>query len=354
MRQSITAARVAETISLDLGDRRTNSCHLGADGTRLQEGDVPTNATSLKRLLVGVSPCRVVMEACGHVHWVAAMAGEAGHEVIVANPREVRLISQSGRKNDRNDSRVLAQLGRVDPGLLRPVKLRSEDCLASRALLYARDQLVRTRTRLVNLVRGQVKSAGGRIQPCSAATFHRRAASQIPESLADVCGPILSALEQLAEQIRVFARRVEALSSTRHPETAVLRQVQGVGPLLALAYVATIEDHQRFSSSRTVGNYVGLTPRQYASGSKSPQLRISKQGDRMLRRLLVSAASYILGPFGQDSDLRRYGERIAGGGSQRDRARARIAVARKLACLLHHLWRTGCVWEPLYTASERD
>lgn len=350
MRQSIPAPGVAETLGLDLGDRRSSYCHLDADGVRLQEGEVPTQAMALTRLLDVVGPCRVVMEACGHVHWVAALARQAGHEVIVANPREVRLISHSGRKNDRNDARVLAQLGRVDPALLHPVVLRSEACRASRALLHARDQLVRTRTRLVNLVRGQVKSTGERLRPCSTAAFARRAASQIPECLADVCGPVLSVLDTLAEQIRVLDRRIEDLSSTRHPEAAVLRQVQGVGPVLALAYVATIEDPQRFGSSRTIGNYVGLTPRQASSGSRSPDLRISKQGDRMLRRLLVNAASYILGPFGQDSDLRRYGERIARGGSQRDRARARIAVARKLACLLHHLWRTGCVWEPLHAA----
>ena len=156
--------------------------------------------------------------------------------------------------------------------------------------------------------------------------------------------------DQAPGQRGVLDRRVEQMSSEQHPETAILRQVQVVGPNLALAYVATLEDPERFASSRTVGNYVGLAPGQYASGAKTPQLRISKRGDRLLRRLLVNSASYILGPFGQDSDLRRYGERIAWGGSQRDRARARIAVARKLACVLHHLWRTGSVWEPLHAS----
>lgn len=310
-----------------------------------------TEAEALERLLGRRAPCRVVLEASGHVHGIAAVGRRAGHEVIVANPRELRLISRSGRKTDLEDARVLARLGRVDPGLLRPVTLRSGACRASRALLHARDQLVRTRTRLVNLVRGQVKSAGSRISACSAASFHKSAGDQVPEDLREVCAPTLAVLATIAEQLRVMDRRIKEVSATVHPETAVLRQVHGVGPILALAYVATIEDPDRFSSSRTLGNYVGLTPRQYASGASAPQLRISKQGDRFLRRLLVNAASYILGPFGQDCDLRRYGERIARGGSQRDRARARIAVARKLACLLHHLWRTGSVWEPLYKAS---
>jgi transposase len=348
MKQPITTLQPVETVGLDLGDRRTNFCHLRANGQRVDEGVVATSRVGLTKFLDGLPRSRVVVEACGHVHWVAEVVARTGHEVIVANPREVRLISQSGRKNDRNDARMLAQLGRVDPELLRPVKLRSEEFRVSRSLLHARDHLVRTRTKLVNLVRGQVKSFGGRVPGGSAASFHKRAAEHVPTSLREVCAPVLAVLEQLAEQIRVFDRRIEQVSDERHPQTAVLRQVQGVGPILALAYVATIEDPGRFTSSRTVGNYVGLAPGQYASGAKTPQLRISKRGDRLLRRLLVNAASYILGPFGQDSDLRRFGERIARGGSQRDRARARIAVARKLACLLHHLWRTGSVWTPLH------
>lgn len=350
MQHSTSVPQPVETLGLDLGDRRSSFCHLSAAGTQLEEGEVPTSRTGLSKLFADVAACRVVMEASGHVHWVAELAEQSGHEVIVANPREVRLISQSSRKSDRNDARILAQLGRVDPSLLRPVQRRGQACRVSRSLLRARDQLVRTRTQLVNLVRGQVKSMGGRVGACSAASFHKHAAAQIPASLTEVCAPVLAVLEQLAVQIRVFDRRIEQVSREHHPGTAVLRQVQGVGPTLALAFVATIEDPDRFSSPRTVGSYLGLTPRQYASGSRSPELRISKQGDGLLRRLLVNAASYILGPFGQDSDLRRYGERIARGGSQRDRARARIAVARKLACLLHHLWRTGSVWQPLYRA----
>jgi transposase len=339
---------LTQTLGLDLGDRRSSLCLISAEGEVLEEGQVPTTEGALTGLFDRLESCRVVIEACGHVHWIAKLADERGHEVIVANPRELRLISKSGRKNDRNDARTLARLGRVDPGLLRPIKLRGEASRATRALLHARDQLVRTRTKLVTFTRGQVKSFGGRIPSCSAESFHKRASAHVPELLREVIGPVLEVLAQIEARIRIFDKEIERLSQERHPETNVLRQVRGVGPVLALAYAATIEDPGRFSSSRTVGNYVGLAPRLYDSGAKTPELRISKCGDRHLRRLLVNAASYILGPFGGDSDLRRYGERIARCGSQRDKARARIAVARKLACLLHHLWRTGSVWDPHY------
>jgi transposase len=334
------------TLGLDLGDRRSSLCLIGAGGEILEEDQVATTKGALGNLFERMEPCQVVLEACGHVHWIARIAESKGHEIIVANPRELRLISQSGRKNDRNDARTLARLGRVDPELLRPIKLRGDACRASRALLHARDQLVRTRTKLVTFTRGQVKSFGGRIPSCSATSFHKSAAAHVPEPLTDSIGPVLEVLAQLDAQIRNLDAQIQGVSEERHPETAILRQVRGVGPVLALAYVSTIEDPARFSSSRSVGSYVGLAPGLYDSGAKTPQLRISKRGDRFLRRMLVNAATYILGPFGGDSDLRRFGERIARGGSQRDKARARIAVARKLACQLHHLWRTGSVWEP--------
>lgn len=346
MKHCTTMPALTQTLGLDLGDRRTNLCLISAGGEILKEDQISTTKDALGSLFQRLEPCRVVLEACGHVHWIAKLARAAGHEVVVANPRELRLISHSGRKNDRNDARTLARLGRVDPELLRPVKLRGDACRASRALLHTRDQIVRTRSKLVSFTRGQVKCFGGRIPSCSAAVFHKRAGAHVPELLREVIEPVLEILAQLEVRILALDKQVQRVSEERHPETAVLRQIKGVGPVLALAYVATIEDPGRFCSSRTVGNYVGLAPGLYDSGAKTPQLRISKRGDPLLRRLLVNAATYILGPFGRDCDLRRFGERIARGGSQRDKAHARVAVARKLACLLHHLWRTGSVWEP--------
>lgn len=350
MKNPSSMACTHQTLGIDLGDRKSSFCRISGEGEILEEAQVSTTKGALEGLFGRIDRCRIILEACGHVHWVAKLAESAGHEVVVANPRELRVISQSARKNDRNDARTLARLGRVDPELLRPVKLRGDSCRESRALLHTRDMLVRTRTKLVTFLRGQVKCFGGRIPACSAAAFHKKAGKHVPAPAREFAEPVLEMLAELEIRIRALDRQVEAASKKRHPETAVLRQVRGVGPVLALAFVATIEDPHRFSCSRTVGNYLGLTPRQYSSGSKTPQLRISKRGDALVRRLLVNAATYILGPFGGDSDLKRFGEHIARGGSQRDRARARVAVARKLACLLHHLWLTGSAWSPTYAS----
>ena len=134
----------------------------------------------------------------------------------------------------------------------------------------------------------------------------------------------------------------------RYPETQWLLQVQGVGPVTALAYVLTLEEPTRFEKSRTVGAFLGLTPRRDQSGQSDKQLPITKAGNTYLRQLLVNCAHYIMGPFAQDSDLRRYGERIASRGGKNAKKRAVVAVARKLAVLLHRLWQDQSTYQPLY------
>ena len=152
----------------------------------------------------------------------------------------------------------------------------------------------------------------------------------------------------MTERIRDYEQQLETISKEHYPETELLRQVEGIGPLTALTFVLTLEDPYRFEKSRSVGAYLGLVPATDQSGDRDPQKRISKEGDEMLRRLLVSSAHYILGPFGGDSDLRHHAEKIASRGAKNAKKRAVVAVARKLSVLLHRLWVTGELYEPLY------
>jgi transposase len=266
---------------------------------------------------------------------------------LVANARKLRLIYSNKRKTDEIDAENLARLARVDPKLLYPLKHRGEDSQAHMALIRSRQALVGCRTQLVNHVRGAVKSFGGRLPKGPAVSFHNKAAEHIPEALWPALGPILETIASLTERIRDYERQLETLSKERYPETDLLRQVEGVGTLTALTFVLTLEDPYRFEKSRSVGAYLGLVPARDQSGDRDPQRRISKEGDEMLRRLLVSSAHYILGPFGSDSDLRRHGEKIASRGGKNAKKRAVVAVARKLAVLLHSLWISAEVYEPL-------
>jgi transposase len=272
----------------------------------------------------------------------------------VANARKLRLIYSNKRKTDEVDAENLARLARVDPKLLYPLKHRGEVSQAHLAIIRSRQALVDCRTQLVNHVRGAVKSFGARLPKCPARSFHNRAPEHIPEALLPALEPIVEQIGSLTERIRQYDRKLETASKEHYPETQLLRQVEGIGPLTALTFVLTVEDPYRFEKSRSVGAYLGLVPATERSGERDPQKRISKEGDEMLRKLLVGSAHYILGPFGSDSDLRRHGERIATHGGKNAKKRAAVAVARKLCVLLHRLWVTGEAYDPLFDAHRRQ
>jgi transposase len=317
-------------------------------GEVIEEGRVRTTPEALRRRFFSEQrPLRIAIEAGTHSPWVSRVLEECGHEVLVANPRKVRLIYSNKRKTDEIDAENLARLARVDPKLLYPLKHRGEDSQAHLAIIRSREALVNARTQLVNHVRGTVKSFGARLPKCPAVSFHKKVVEHIPEALWPAVEPILETIGSLTERIREYDRQLEMVCQEHYPETKLLRQVEGVGVLTALTFVLTLEDPYRFEKSRTVGAYLGLVPARDQSGDRDPQRRISKEGDEMLRKLLVGSAHYILGPFGQDSDLRRHGLKIAQRGGKRAKKRAVVAVARKLSVLVHSLWISAEVYEPL-------
>jgi transposase len=282
---------------------------------------------------------------------VSRLLSELGHEVIVAHARNVRLIGESRRKDDRMDARTLARLARIDPQLLSPVKHRSAKAQADLTVIRARASLVRARTSLVNAARGLTKSYGQRLRGCNPRNLDVEKAQALSPELQAALGPLLQALESLSERIAEYNQRIEAIAKQSYPQTALLKQVKGVGTLIALTYLLTLEDPHRFRKSRDAGCYVGLQPARRNSGQSEPQMHISKEGDPYLRTLLVQGAHHILGPFGADSDLRRWGLKLAERGGKSGKKRAIIATARKLAVLLHRLWVSGEVYEPFHNGS---
>jgi transposase len=293
-----------------------------------------------------------VLEVGPHSPWLSRLLKAQGHEVVVANPRRVRLIAEAERKSDRIDAETLSRLGRMDPKLLRPIEHRGEEAQRHLALLRAREGLVRSRTKLIQCARGLAKAFGARLPPSSSPSFARRVRERGLEGLFPGLGALLQQCDALTVSIRELDREVERLGRERYPETQLLRQVPSVGPITSLAYVLTVEDPSRFAKSRAAGAYLGLVPRQRDSGDTRPELPITKRGDEFLRRLLIEAAHYTLGPFGPDSELRRFGLRLLGQGGKRAKKRAVVAVARKLAVLLHRLWVTGEVYHPFTRAGE--
>ena len=335
------------TIGLDLGDRSSSYCVLDEAGEILLEQKLPTTPEAMKQTFGRMLRSRIAMETGTHSPWVSRVLTELGHEVIVAHAQKVRLIVKSRRKDDRLDARTLARLARIDPELLTPVQHRSAQAQLHLAEIRARAGLVSARTALVNAARGLVKSYGERLRKCGTQQFRREITGGLSPGLRGALEPLLREVESLNERIQEYDRRIEKMAKETYPETALLKQVKGVGDLIALAYVLTLEDPHRFRKSRDAGCFVGLQPGRRNSGESEPQMHISKEGDEYLRTLLVQGAHYILGPFGEDSDLRRWGKKLATRGGKNAKKRAVVAVARKLAVLLHRLWVSGEVYEPL-------
>jgi transposase len=322
-------------------------------GECLREATIGTTVASMTQYFEHRPRCRVVLEVGTHSPWVSRLLEQLGHEAIVANPSAMFARAPRRRRNDRLDARFLARQGRADVELVYPMTHRSAEAQRDLEYLRARDQLVSVRTKLINHVRGTVKSVGRRLPKCSAEAFAKRAAGELPPELAPALTPLLEVIADLTRRIGAAERQVASVIEERHPVAQRLQQPAGVGPITALAYVLLVEEPTRFKKSRDVGAYFGLVPRLDESGDATPQLRISKAGDVFGRRLLVSAAQYILGPFGPACDLRRYGMAIAERGGKNAKKRAVVAVARKLAVLLHRLWVSDTAYDPDYQLKRR-
>lgn len=342
------------TMGIDLGDRRSRVYVVDGGGERVEEGWAATTREGLCKWFEKYAGARVVMEAGTHSPWVSRLAEEWKHETFVANPSELYGRKRRKRRNDKLDAEKQARLGRADPALLYPIQHRGEAAQVDLAVLRSRDQLVQTRTQLISHVRNTVKSFGERLPTCDTECFARHAREEIPPLLRRALDPVVEQIAALTQAIAAYDKTIERELERKYAEAERLRQVKGVGSLTALAYVLVLEDPKRFPRVRDVGSYVGLVPRLDETGESQPQLRITKAGDELLRRYLVQAAHYILGPFGPDTDLRRWGTALMMRGGKNAKKRAIVAVARKLSVLLMRLWANGAVYEPLRNAAARE
>ena len=352
-----TSKRTNFVVGIDLGDKNSMVCVLSDTGTESKECAVATNSDSFVKFFNQFStPSSVVvaMETGTHSPWLSTLLEGRGFDVLVGNARKLRAIWASPNKNDVRDAQMLARIARFDRQLLSPIHHRSRDAQTDLAILKARDAVVSSRTDLVNTVRGLVKSSGYRLSSCSTEAFPKTVASQIPSELWPALSPMLTTITHLTLQIRRYDKKIKKLCEKCYPETERLQQIKGVGPVTSLAFVLTLESPDRFKKSRDLGPFLGLVPKRDQSGQTDKPLSITKAGNKHLRQLLVSASNYIMGPFGPDCDLRRFGERIASRGGKIARRKAKIAVARKLAVVLHHLWKTADVYHPLMKEARKQ
>ena len=344
-RRETTKDQPAMTMGIDVGDRYSHLCLVDDEGEIVERERVRSTEAAFRRHFAGAPRLRIALECGTHSPWMNRLLKQLGHQVIVANARKLPTITQSESKNDGRDAEQLARMAAFNPKLLSPIQHRSLQRQQDLNLIQARAILVKARTMIVNALRGLVKSAGGRLPACSTESFPDRAAGAVPPALAEVAGPLLEQIARLNLQIGAMDRQIETLAA-KYPEIGTLRSAPGVGALVAAAYVLTLDRPNAVPSSRSAGAFLGLRPGQSQSGDSDPQRRITRTGNTYLRCLLVQSAQYILGRFGPDCALRRWGLQLAQNGGKRGKKRAIVAVARKLAVTLHSMWRSGQHFQP--------
>jgi len=341
------------TIGMDLGDKYHIAVIFDVQGNELGVSKVINTRAGIKKFFTRFEGSTVAIEAGTHSPWISRLLEQKGFSVYVGNPRKLRFIWDSQDKSDERDARMLGMVCRVEPRLLSPLHHRGSQAQADLVMIKSRDMLVKSRAKLINHARGVVKANGERLPCCSSDSFVKRCSDHVPDDLWPALEPIFNTITQLREQIRELDAEIDQMCRQQYPEAARLQQVAGVGPVTALTYVLSIEDPSRFSKSRQIGPFLGLTPRRDQSGETDKQLRITKAGNKYLRQLLVGCAHYILGPFGPDSDLRRHGLTLAARGGKNAKKRAAVAVARKLAVLLHRLWISEQTYEPFFSTGHQ-
>lgn len=347
-----TTKSSAITIGLDLGDRKHAVCVLDAKGGILKQESIANNRGSLTALSRRHPGALIAMEVGTHSPWISRFLKALGHRVLVANARKLRAIYKNERKCDRKDAEIIARLARSDEKLLHPIEHVSEEMQVDLLQIKLRDNLVRQRVDIISSVRGTLKSLGIMLPSPNSESFARHArrilGHEHPEHLALVEAS-LCVLDTMTEQIRSLEKSIAAMSAEKYPEADFLTQIVGVGTLTSLTFILTIGDPTRFSRKRNVAAFLGLVPKRDQSGETDKQLRITKAGDSYLRKLLVQAAQFILGPFGPDTTLKRKGLKLAERGGPRAKRKAVVAVARNLAVLLLTLWHD----EAIYQANRR-
>lgn len=336
----MNTAKNTHTIGIDLGDKSHETCTLNIEGEIIERNTVLNNRAELIRFSKANRGATLIMEAGCHSPWIDRLFQERGHKVIVANPRKLRAIYESDNKNDQRDAEMLARIGRFDRNLLYGIEHKSEAHQRALKVVDARDVLVAARVKLVNHVRGSLKSLGIFLPTgISTESFARQATENLEASDYALVAPVIEMIAELSARIKAEDKRIDQMITDDYPEAKKLMSIPGVGPITALAFVLIVGSPDRFAKARDVGPFLGLVPGRDQSGDSDKPMRITKAGNRMLRRLLVSCSQYTLGKFGPPSALKEAGERKAKSGAKIAKKKAVVMTARKLAVLMLALWK---------------
>jgi len=323
---------------IDISAKTTNVCIIDDDRRVVKECVVPTDGQALRDCLSGFESLLCVVEAAPLAEWVCKEVEAGGHEVEILCPRHAKAVTATRKKTDKNDARNLAEVCRTD--WYHRVHRKSDESRAMRSYVTGRKQMCDAAQGLASSIRGIFRAHGIRLVVPEGTEFSQIVIdrlSELPPLVREAIRPMLKAWSDLNDSQKKLYRRLEKRAK-KSPECELLMSIPGVGPLVAAVFLSTLDTHERFSGADKVGAYLGLVPSVYQSGQTEYYGRITKQGDRLLRWLLVEAANVLLTRTKADFALKSWGLRLA---REKGSAKARVAVARKLACLLYRVWKTG-------------
>lgn len=332
-----------EDCGIDLAMRSSSICMMDGRGGVVAERVVATEESAFRVLFGGRNRMRCVLEASPLAEWAAEVLEGLGHEVIVIDPRKAKGVIATKKKTDKLDARNLAKMGRT--GWYTEVHRKSGQARATRTFLQARHGLVQTALAQGARIRGLLRAHGikvGQVPESQFAARVQRLAGEKNPLLWPMLEPLVAVWRQALESAEQMRRQlIRQAAQAEVPRR--LMTVPGVGPIVASAYAATIDDPRRFRSGNQVAAYVGLVPSVVQSGELDVHGHITREGDGLLRGYLVEAAHVLLTRTCRTCALKRWGLKLA---KKKGHGKARVAVARKLAALLHHLWITGESFDP--------
>jgi transposase len=337
-------ARRPTVVGIDIGDKYLQVCEIDADDV-VTGGRFVSTESKLREQFEGRERRRIIVEMGSSTRWIAELLRSLGHEVLIVDPRRIKLISGSLYKDDKVDALTLALLGTEAPRLLKTVPLRDLEHQKALTLVRARACAVTGRTRVINSLRGMLKPYGYRIPKSATSTLVSWLNETLDAEILPLIQPLLGLLETSDIQIGRYDKEAKQLLPKLAPEAVRLCEIPGVGPITALYFAALIGNPERFRKARDVGSYLGLCRRRDDSGEHRSELRITKAGDRYMRALLVNCAAQIMGPFGKESDLRTWGLKKMGGGTRVEKRKAKVALARKLSVIMLTLWKSGASYD---------
>lgn len=317
---------------MDVSDKSSTIHIIDEEGKTAYKGPVFNDRGGIRKFFEKREKMQIGIESCGTSAYLAKEMEQYGHEVKVFHPQAIEALTK-GRKTDKIDAKLLAQILRG--GWYREVHKKSEDSREVRTLVGARGKLVEIQTQLANEIQGFMKHWGQPVGSSRKVGFYGRvytALEHLP-NLQGIIGPLVEALEGIRVQLKKLDKRLEEMAA-KSKDAIIAMSHPGVGPVVAMAYSATIDEPKRFHASRQVGAYVGLTARVYQSGESILYGRITKEGDKQLRGYLLTAAHALLTKSKKKCKLKAWGLRLA---KKKGYSKAKVAVARRIAVNLHRM-----------------